>query len=98
MTAYVIGRIEVTDPEVYKEYIARTPRSIADHGGRFVVRGGQSKTMEGDAETRRIVVLEFPSFTAAKQWYDSADYREIRKLRLASANGELLIVKGADET
>ena len=97
MCGYVIARIEVTDAEAYQQYVARTPKSIADHGGRFVVRGGPVRTMEGAEETRRIVVLEFPSFDAAQAWYDSVDYHEIRELRLASAKSELVIVDGVDK-
>ena len=95
MAGYLIARIEVTDPEKYKEYVARTPKSIADAGGKFVVRGGKTLTMEGDDETRRIVVLEFETPEAAKAWYHSADYEEIRKLRFASAKSEIVIVDGA---
>lgn len=40
MTAYIIGRITVTDPERYPDYTAETPALIARHGGRFIVRGG----------------------------------------------------------
>ena len=97
MAGYVIARIDIVNPEIYQQYIARTPKSIADHGGRFIVRGGHYETMEGDDDQRRLVVIEFPSFDDAKRWYDSPEYQEIKKLRLASAKSELLIARGADE-
>ena len=49
---YIVARIDVTDPEVYARYTAETPRVAADHGGRFLVRGGRHEQMEGDGRSR----------------------------------------------
>lgn len=92
--AYVIARVNVTDLERYREYVKRTPETIARHGGRFVVRGGQAVTLEGPAETGRVVVIEFPTLAQARAWYDSAEYQETRKLRLGAAEGTLIAVEG----
>ena len=58
MAAYIIGRIEVTDPEAYKEYIAKVPDTVQRHGGRYLVRGGASEVLEGSMPDRRTVCLE----------------------------------------
>ena len=94
MTAYVIAEVEVTDPEGYKAYQALVPPSLARHGGRFLVRGGRTETLEG-APAKRIVLLEFESVEAAKRWYDSPDYSEAIPLRMKSAKARLFIVEGA---
>ena len=60
MKAYVIVRVTVTDPERYKTYAALVPAIIAQYGGTYLVRGGKSVTLEGPAETGRVVVMEFP--------------------------------------
>ena len=80
MKGYVIGRVNVTDPEQYKKYTAKTPASIASFGGRFVVRGGESTTVEGEEETSRIVVIEFDSFEQAKA--NDAELRENARAQL----------------
>ena len=94
MAAYMIARVKVTDPTRYQTYVESTPPTIAKFGGRFVVRGGPSVTLEGPEETRRIVVLEFPSREQAQAWYASDDYQAAKKLRAGAAEGEFLIVDG----
>ncbi|MEM7091605.1 MAG: DUF1330 domain-containing protein [Actinomycetota bacterium] len=92
MAAYLIARIDVTDPGRYGEYTKHTPRIIADHGGRFVARGGTVTTLEGEPETRRVVVLEFPSVEAAQAFYDSDDYGMAKAIRAGAAEGQFIIV------
>ena len=58
MVAYLIARIDVTDPERYAQYTAHTPRLIAEAGGRFIARGGDVLTLEGPPEENRVVVLD----------------------------------------
>ena len=95
MTAYIIARIMVTNPERYPDYTAETPALIAKHGGRFVVRGGAPATLEGPQEDRRIVVIEFPSRAAAEAFYNDPAYAPVRAIRWEAAESELIIVDGA---
>ena len=94
MSAYVIGRIEITDPDQYKNYTARTPDVIAKFGGRFIVRGAEVHTLEGPEEKRRVVVIEFPSLEKAKAFYNSEEYVETRKLRRDAAVASLIAIDG----
>lgn len=94
MAAYIIGEIEITDPKVYETYRPLAAASVARHGGRFIVRGGAATRLEGEGEPKRVVVMEFPSLEAARAFYESDDYREAQKIRLAAARGRLLLVDG----
>jgi len=95
MAAYLIGRIRVDDPDTYARYAARTPDVIAQHGGRFLVRGGAVEPLEGpNTRSTRTVVIEFPDMERAKTFYQSPEYQEIAKLRWQAADGELFIVEG----
>ena len=94
MPAYVIGRVNVTDPEQYSKYTAESPGSIAEFGGRFIVRGGDRTTFEGPEEGRRMVVLEFDSAEQAKAWYHSERYARVRALRAGAAEMEMVLVEG----
>jgi len=93
--AYVIAEIEITNPEGYKEYTAMVPATIAQYGGRFLVRGGKTQVLEGDWQDRRRVVIEFPSMDAARKWWDSPEYMKPKALRKANSNGRLLLIEGA---
>ena len=94
MTAYLLGRVEITDPERYKEYMKKTPGAIEKYGGKFIVRGGDVVTLEGPGETRRLVLIEFPSLEKAKEFYYSEEYQEAKKLREGAASGQFLAKRG----
>ncbi|MEZ5670180.1 MAG: DUF1330 domain-containing protein [Alphaproteobacteria bacterium] len=94
MSAYIIARVAIRDREAYQPYLDRTPGVVAKYGGRFVVRGGALETLEGPAETRRVVVLAFDDMAAARRFYESADYQAIVPLRQAASEGQLILVEG----
>ena len=94
MAAYMIARVRVTDPTRYQKYVASTLPTIEKFGGRFLARGGRTVTFEGSEETRRVVILEFPSLERAQEWYASEDYQTVKKLRVGAAEGSFVMVDG----
>jgi uncharacterized protein (DUF1330 family) len=97
MSAYVIVEIEIHDPVDYEEYKKLTPGSIAAYDGRFVVRGAQSESLEGDWHPQRIVVLEFPSVERAKEWWNSPEYTQAKTIRQRAAKTKMLVVEGYEK-
>ncbi len=94
MAGYIIARVHVSDPGKYKNYTDVTPGLIAKYGGRFIVRGGETVTLEGPEETGRVVVIEFDSLEQAKTFYESDDYQAAIGLRAAASTGQLIAVAG----
>jgi uncharacterized protein (DUF1330 family) len=94
MPAYIIAEVEVTNPAGYEAYRPLAGASIAQYGGKFVVRGGKAELVEGTQEPARIVVIEFADTAAAKRWYNSPEYQEALKIRLANSTGRVLLVEG----
>ncbi|MCI0586465.1 MAG: DUF1330 domain-containing protein [Planctomycetes bacterium] len=95
MTAYLVARMRITDAERYERYKELTPSIVASHGGRFLARGGRRVTLEGPADDRRIVLVEFPSVEDAEAFYHSPAYQAARALREGAAVGtELIVVEG----
>jgi uncharacterized protein (DUF1330 family) len=94
MAAYIVTEIEVRDAERYEDYKRLVPPTLAEYGGRFVVRGGAAETLEGDWSPRRIVVLEFPSAEKAKEWWGSDAYAPAKELRQATAHTRMILVEG----
>ncbi|MFN8177899.1 MAG: DUF1330 domain-containing protein [bacterium] len=94
MPAYVIVDISVTDPKIYAEYMKVAPATIANFGGKYVVRGGKAEKLEGEWAPRRVVVLEFPSYDRAKAWWASPEYRTASELRERSATANMIVVEG----
>jgi uncharacterized protein (DUF1330 family) len=95
MAAYIIARVEVNDWERYREYTKATPEVIARYGGKFIVRGGEIVTLEGEPEQRRLVVIEFPSLERAQEFFRSPEYTRVKALRAGAAIGQFLAVEGA---
>src|SRR5579859_5768762 len=94
MPAYIIARVAVTDWERYREYTKATPEAIARYGGKFIVRGGELVTLEGEPEMRRLVVIEFPTLEKAQEFFNSPEYSKAKQLRAGAAIGQFLAVEG----
>ena len=94
MSAYVIVEIDVTDSVGYEEYKKRAGATVAQHGGKYIVRGGAAETLEGNWEPNRIVVLKFDSVQRAKEWLNCEEYREPRKMRHRTAKTNMILVEG----
>ena len=67
---------------------------IARFGGRYLVRGGKLRNVEGDLELNRLVILEFPSLADAERFYDSPDYRPLIELRASATISDVALVEG----
>jgi uncharacterized protein (DUF1330 family) len=91
---YVIVEIQVTNPEAYEGYKAAVAPMVAAAGGRYLVRGGKAEGREGAPPSGRIVVLEYPSFEAAKAFLESPEYAAIVHLRTDNTVSRLMIVEG----
>ena len=94
MSAYVIVDITITDPDGYARYKELATDTVALYGGRYVARGGRTEILEGDWHPGRVVILEFESVDRARQWLESPEYRDARRLRHATARTHMIVVEG----
>ena len=78
----------------FEGYRLAVPPLIARHGGRYLVRGGETRQMEGTRPWSRVVVLEFPSRAAAEAFYADPDYAPLLALRLACTDSDMVMVDG----
>ena len=97
MPGYLILHGEVTDPDGYEEYKAKAQGIIADHGGRYLARGGASERLEGEW-LPRFVVVEFPSYDAALGFYNSPEYQDVAEIRKRCSTSAVAIVDGLPPT
>ena len=91
---YVIAQITVTDPDAYPAYVAKVGAVVKQYGGEFLVRGGKSASYEGTPPGERTVVVRFPSYDKAMEWYHSDDYAEAKAMRMAASTSVQTIVEG----
>ena len=94
MAAYVIAEVDVQDGALFEEYRKLVPATIAQYGGKYIVRGGATETKEGGWIPKRVVVLEFPSMDQARKWYHSPEYKPLLEMRLKAADAKLILVEG----
>ncbi len=100
MPAYVIASVRSVSsdpgaPDALAEYRRLNTDAVANHGGRFLVRGGALEPLEGDGEPPlRVVVMEFPDADAARGWYGSAEYAPLRELRRSVSVTDIVLADG----
>lgn len=91
---YVVAQISVTDPDAYKDYIALVLPTIEAFGGEFLARGGKSESYEGQPAGDRNVIIRFPSYTAAHNWYHSDKYAHAKSIRMSASSSVQTIIEG----
>jgi uncharacterized protein (DUF1330 family) len=94
MSVYVIAQAKIENRAMLEEYVGKVMPTIASHQGRVLAFDEEPEVIEGPIEHPRTVILEFPSMTAFRAWYDSPEYQEILPLRLKSTRGTLIVAKG----
>lgn len=94
MSAYIVSRVKILDPDSMWRYMAEASATVAAFGGRYLVRGNDVQALEGAWEHERMVIVEFADKAAALGWYHSDVYRPLRDLRQASASTVILLAEG----
>lgn len=92
---YWVARVDVADAERYKDYVAANAVAFAKYGARFLVRGGRFENPEGGSRSRN-VLIEFPSYQAALDCWNSPEYQKALAIRRPISTGDVIIVEGYD--
>ena len=96
MAVYVIADVrDTSDADALQEYRRRNTDAVAAAGGRFLIRGGDHELLEGEWDTKRIVLMEFPDCAAARAWWTSGDYEAIKPIRRGASTTNIILVDGA---
>jgi len=93
-SAYLVGNNSVADPARFKGYADRVPGILTAAGGRYLVRGGTARVLEGDWPAQRLVIAEFPDMARLEAFYAGPAYGEILPIRLASGDGNVILAQG----
>ena len=92
---YIVAELRVTDPREFKGYRDAVRATVEAYGGRFLVRGGEPKLLEGSEPLgHAVVVVEFESPERAMEWYNSGQYQGILPIRLGSSEARVLLATG----
>ena len=94
MSGYLIAQLNMTDKESFKLYAETVPESVIKFGGKYLVRAGEFKSMQGKWDFPRNVIIEFPTYEKALEWYNSDIYKPLKELRQKGSEGNIIIIKG----
>ena len=93
---YLFAEFEVRDAEAFEKYRAHVGAIAASFGGSYVVRRAEPEVLDGEWTPKRLVIIAFDSPERVRAFYDSPEYRAILPHRLASTEGHVLLLAGAD--
>ena len=94
MPAYAIFQIKIINDDKYKEYVNQVTPIVEKFNGEYLIRGGKSEVILGKWEYPRTVMVKFPSYQRAIDWYNSDEYKPIKKIREDNSKGNCVIVEG----
>ena len=96
MSAYMVIIAELDDPVGFRDYAIAAGELIGKFGGEYVVRGAQaSECLEGDwPDDQKLVISKWPSMQAAQDFWNSAEYTEVKKLRAGKARVKVRLIEG----
>lgn len=95
MAAYLIAICRsVSDRARLEDYWAHVAPSFEGFEAKPLVAYASFEVLEGQSDAKGVVLFEFSSMDAAKRWYFSAAYQEVKQRRLGAAEFELILVDG----
>lgn len=94
MKAYLVLDLAVNDFAGFSKYIAEIPAFIARHSGKYIVRGIQPTTIEGDWKPERLVIIEFPERNKAEAFLTDPEIQDLFKVRHQTTTSRLLLAEG----
>ena len=96
MAAYVIVDVAgIHDAEAYGRYRNEVSPGLLMAGGQYLARGGPLEVLEGDWQPTRIVLVQFSSMAAAREWWTSPEYAALKKLRQESTRTNMIVIDGS---
>lgn len=95
MSAYMIVIARIADRDAFiNGYGAAAGRLVAQFGGKYVLRGPGAELLEGAfGDGASVVISEWPDKDAARAFWHSPEYAEVKKLRLGLADVQVLLIE-----
>ena len=97
MPVYLIADIKVTDDKWVPGYAASVHGLVHKHGGKYLARSGNVKTLEGKPlDTTMMALIEFPSAEAVTAFARDPEYAPFAAARQCGSESRLHLVDGTD--
>lgn len=97
MPVYMIADIKVTDDKWVPGYAASVHELVHKHGGKYLARSGNVKTLEGKPlDTTLIALLEFPSTQAVASFAADPEYGPFAAARQRGSESRFQLIDDTD--
>ena len=90
----IFDNVQINNSTKLEEYKNNVFSVVEKFEGKYVIAGGQMEVIEGNWNPHFIVMIKFSSYSQAKKWYNSPEYRDLKKLRQSSGEFDAIIVEG----
>jgi uncharacterized protein (DUF1330 family) len=90
----MIIEVAVKNRELYGQYVEQVRAIVEQHGGRYLVRGGNVTPLSGNWNPERIILIEFETMQQLQGCFQSPEYLALAPLREQSTSGRSIVVEG----
>lgn len=93
LPGYLIANFTIRDQAMFQKYREAVRPISLKYQGKAIVFNANARKVEGNPQTV-MVVVEFPSLADVEAFYFSPEYTEVKKLRMASTEGTIILTEG----
>ena len=90
---YLVAHLRVHDKEGFEKFRQMAAPTIAEHGGKVLVREPDPDVREGK-HLGIALIIEFESIDIARKFYESEKYQAAKAVRELAADTDLILVEG----
>ena len=94
MKGYLVLDLAISELNGFMEYVQKIPEFIKKHGGKYIIQGVEPELMEGSWLPQRLVVLEFPTKDAAREFLNDPEAKSLFDLRKETTVSNLILAEG----
>jgi len=94
---YVVAEVDVSDNAGFvRDYLPQAQANIKANGGRFLVAGQKITSLEG-TPPKRVIVTAWDSIEKIDEWFNSPEFKDLRKVGDKYAKFRLFTVEGVPQ-
>ena len=92
---YLIAHLRVHDIEAFEKFKQMAGPTIAEHGGKVLVREPNPDVREGK-NLGTALVIEFESIDIARKFYESEEYQAAKAVRELASDTDLILAEESE--
>ena len=92
---YLVAHLRVHDKDGFEKFRQMAGPTIAEYGGKVLVREPKPDVREGK-DSGIALVIEFESIEIARKFYESEKYQAAKAVRELAADTDLILAEGSE--